>query len=266
MENKKYELLPAKNMLIDTKGTYRMMHRIRALKDICISVSVGDLGGYIESEKNLSHYGKCWVFDNAMVYDNAKISDDATIRAYSRMFGNTTAYGACGISGWAEVHGNASIWGNAVVNKNSVVSGHANIHGSAVITDDAQVYGLSSVGGLANVRGQSEVCGNVSLYGQVIVFGNARVDGFFSLNEKYGIGGHALITERNHVFGALNVGTEYGNLTVYKQEDGSLGCTRGCFIGTVDEFITKSKRVHDERVHTEYKLLIDVAKSRILGE
>ena len=34
-------------------------------------------------------------------------------------------------------------------------------------------------------------------------------------------------------------------------------------IGTPDEFLNKSAREHDARVHNEYKLLIEVARSRI---
>ncbi|BAS48359.1 intrrupted gp229, phage associated [Aggregatibacter actinomycetemcomitans NUM4039] len=42
--------------------------------------------------------------------------------------------------------------------------------------------------------------------------------------------------------------------------------TRGCFTGTVKEFLAKSAEVHDEKTKNEYKLLIEVAKSRIQGE
>lgn len=62
------------------------------------------------------------------------------------------------------------------------------------------------------------------------------------------------------------VGTEQGTLTVYKSKDGSLLATCGCFSGTVDEFLAKSAKVHDERIKREYRLLIEVAKSRLLGE
>ncbi|HDL5009609.1 TPA: hypothetical protein PXA24_002411 [Mannheimia haemolytica] len=59
--------------------------------------------------------------------------------------------------------------------------------------------------------------------------------------------------------------TENGTLTVYNGKDGLL-VTRGCFTGTVEEFLAKSAEVHDEKTKREYQLLIEVAKSRILGE
>jgi len=62
------------------------------------------------------------------------------------------------------------------------------------------------------------------------------------------------------------VGTEQGTLTVYKSKDGSLLANRGYFSGTVDEFLAKSAKVHNDRIKREYRLLIEVAKSRLLGE
>ncbi|AHG72987.1 phage associated protein [Mannheimia sp. USDA-ARS-USMARC-1261] len=66
------------------------------------------------------------------------------------------------------------------------------------------------------------------------------------------------------IFWASNVGTENGTLTVYNGKDGLI-VTRGCFTGTVDGFLAKSAEVHDEKTKREYQLLIEVAKSRILG-
>ena len=39
--------------------------------------------------------------------------------------------------------------------------------------------------------------------------------------------------------------------------------TRGCFTGTKEEFLAKSAKVHDEKTQREYRLLIEVAESRI---
>lgn len=65
---KKYELLKD-----DTKTVFgRTLYRIKALRDFD-DVTKGDLGGYIESENNLSHYGDAWVWGNAEVSDNAVI-------------------------------------------------------------------------------------------------------------------------------------------------------------------------------------------------
>lgn len=55
-----------------------MLHRIKAVRDFG-DVEVGDLGGWIEQEENLSHEGNCWISGNAKVYDNAKVSGNAKV-------------------------------------------------------------------------------------------------------------------------------------------------------------------------------------------
>lgn len=67
------------------------------------SVLVGDIGGWIESEKNLSQEGDAWVYGDAMVYGNAEVYGDA------RVYGNARVYGD------AEVYGNACVYGDAEV-------------------------------------------------------------------------------------------------------------------------------------------------------
>lgn len=76
--------------------TYNL-YRIRALKDFG-DVKAGDLGGYIESERNLSQEGNCWVSDEAKVYDNALV------------FGKTEVYDNAQIYGYAQVYGNAKVF------------------------------------------------------------------------------------------------------------------------------------------------------------
>lgn len=66
---KKYELTKE---TITTLGG-RKLHRIRALKNFA-DVKVGDLGGFVEKEKNLSQQGDCWVYDEAKVYGIAQVN------------------------------------------------------------------------------------------------------------------------------------------------------------------------------------------------
>lgn len=95
---------------------------------------------------------------------------------------------------------------------------------------------------------------NLAHTGNAWVSGDARVSGDA---EVYG---------NSDLVWFSKVGTEQGTLTVYKSKNGSLLATRGCFSGTVDEFLAKSAKVHNERIKREYQLLIEVAKSRLLGE
>lgn len=63
---KKYILT---NEILEHDG--HLLHRIQAVVNFGY-VNAGDLGGWIESEDNLSHHGDCWVADNAKVYEKGK--------------------------------------------------------------------------------------------------------------------------------------------------------------------------------------------------
>ena len=54
------------------------LHRIRAVAEFGL-VKVGDLGGWIEKEENLSHEGKAWVWGNAKVWGNAEVCGNAEV-------------------------------------------------------------------------------------------------------------------------------------------------------------------------------------------
>ena len=66
-----------KYKLTNTKVMNGMtLYQIQALKDFS-NIKRGDLGGWIQSKKNLSQEGECWVFSNAHVYNNAKVYGNA---------------------------------------------------------------------------------------------------------------------------------------------------------------------------------------------
>lgn len=62
-----------------TKVGNRTLYRIQALRDFG-NVKEGDIGGYIESEKNLSQDGNAWVYGNARVYGDACVYGNADIK------------------------------------------------------------------------------------------------------------------------------------------------------------------------------------------
>ena len=84
------------------------LYRIEALKDFG-DVKKGDIGGYVESEKNLSQEGNCWISGNAIVSENAIVSGNAIVSENARVFGNAN------IRGNAKISGNAYIFGNALI-------------------------------------------------------------------------------------------------------------------------------------------------------
>ena len=133
---KKYELT---DETIEVYGT--ALHRIKALKDFG-NVKKGELGGYVESEHNLSQEGNCWVCGNAEVYDNAEVCGNAEVYDNALVYGNAKVYSNAKVYGNALVYGNAKVCGNALVYSNALVCGNAEVCGNA---DYITIKGLGSV-------------------------------------------------------------------------------------------------------------------------
>ena len=69
------------------------LHRIRATVAFGI-VEVGDLGGWIEKEENLSHEGKAWVCGDAEVCGDAKVCGDAEVWGNAKVCGDAKVFSA----------------------------------------------------------------------------------------------------------------------------------------------------------------------------
>ena len=159
---KKYEILKEDFKEINGQRVYR----IRALKDIDPEKGIvaGMLGGYVASEENLSHSGKCWIADDAVVYEDAKIIGDALV------------------CGKASVYDQAVIGENAQIRDNAVACGHVLVRGEAKICDDAAVKDYASVMGASVIAGRAKVYDSATvLDGKVDmnarIFDEAKVQG-----------------------------------------------------------------------------------------
>ena len=129
---KKYELTSETKVINGVE-----LHRIKALESFG-NIKKGELGGWIESEKNLSQYGNAWVYDNAKVGGNAWVYGNAVVR------------------GTVVVSENATVCETATVRGNAKVGGNARISGNAWVCDNATVGGNAEVGGDAKVRGKED--------------------------------------------------------------------------------------------------------------
>ena len=108
------------------------LHRIEATESFA-NVKAGELGGWIESEKNLGQEGDAWVYDNAEVFGNARVYNNA------RVYDNAWVYGDARVYNNAEVYDNAEVYGNAEVYDNAWVCGNAEVYGDAWVYDNARV-------------------------------------------------------------------------------------------------------------------------------
>lgn len=67
------------------------LHRIKATVEFGF-VKVGELGGWIEKEENLSHEGKAWVCGDARVCGNAKVWGNAEVCGDAKVCGNAEVF------------------------------------------------------------------------------------------------------------------------------------------------------------------------------
>lgn len=175
----------------------RTVYRIRALRDFG-DVKAGDLGGYIESDFNLSHSGNCWV------YDEAAVCNDAVVRDYA------TVCGEAEIKQAAVISGNAHVFGKAQIADNAQVSGHAQVgwEWDGIQNERGCKNGNTTVvRGDAKVSGHAQVLGEVILEDHAVVKNHARIEGKWPTipDNKYlayyicGAWDHAVIDGNAHV-------------------------------------------------------------------
>jgi len=167
---KKYELTD--NVITLNNGT--VVKQIKALINIGDDVEAGDLGGYVESEDNLSHEGLAWVYDAAVVFDNAKVSGDARIYDNAQVFDDVCIFDEAWVSGnacvynSAEVFGDAHVYNEAQVCGRAKVCGKAHVYGKAKVFDDARVYDDAKVFGDAEVNDYTVVKNSESICGKLV--------------------------------------------------------------------------------------------------
>lgn len=137
------------------------LYRIQALKTFTKPggynpvVHVGELGGYVESEDNLSQEGSCWLFDKARVKDGGKVLDDAIVYDKCLVSKNSIIRGGSVVGGHCFVT-NQSVIIDSKLEGNVIVNGHSTIHSGAYLYGEIGVD-QSNIGGLVNLIGRISV-------------------------------------------------------------------------------------------------------------
>ena len=113
----------------------KILHRICAVRDIPEhNVKAGDLGGWIEAERNLSQKGAAWVADSALVMDSARVTGKARVMDSARVTGKALVMGSAWVTGSARVMGEA------------LVMDSARVTGKALVTDSADYIAIGAIG------------------------------------------------------------------------------------------------------------------------
>lgn len=204
------------------------LYRIQALKTFTKPggynpvVHVGELGGYVESEDNLSQEGSCWLFDKAKVKDGGKVIEDAIV------------YDKCLVSKNSIVRGSSVVGGHCFVTNQSVIidsrlEGNVIVNGHSTIHSGAYLYGEIGVD-------QSNIGGSVNLIGRISVK-KSRITAPLELSGDYEL--NFDVSDPHSVIG-YNVGMPGGrlftikNIVASKVED---KWSTGDFVGTGEELI-----------------------------
>lgn len=180
---KKFELV--ENLTLYHNGG--LLYRIRALKNFG-DVKKGDIGGWVESEKNLSQKGLCWIYDDAKVCAKARVSENARVMDLAVVDSNARVHGTAGVCDLSHVTDYATVRGNSIVRDKSCIMEFGLVDDHAFVFDRATVSGRAQVVGFARicddtrvtngsiVSGSAFIAGNGYIGGDVIVNGHERID------------------------------------------------------------------------------------------
>ena len=239
-----------------------MLHQIRALKDFG-NVKKGDLGGWIESEDNLSQEGNCWIHDNVKVCNHARVYDNAIIG------GNVL------ITNSAKIHDTAFIYNRnkdrrMVICDNAEIYGATRINGSGHIRDNATIYGFTTITSRDFSMSELASIGSDEFYNKILInvddltiSKNAKISGYVDIHEHIlKVGKNALIKNSNDVIVSGFIGSRQDRTTFYKGSDGSIYASVGCFNGRLDELVEAVNNTHKKNYiyRNEYLITIDYAK------
>ena len=161
MNNQKFEITDIAH------EKYPFLHRIRALRDIGEKVKAGDLGGFVESESNLSGEGDTsWIFDDAIAAGDAFVDQDA------HLFGKAIACDSAYVSQGAELSGEARAEDFAYI-RGAVLCGHARASAHSMILDSPETGKAPALSESCGVYGT--VMGDVHIMGNAVVLGDEKI-------------------------------------------------------------------------------------------
>ena len=161
MTNTKYEITDIAH------EKYPFLHRIRALRDIG-NVRIGDLGGFVESEDNLSFEAG----DTAWIFDDAIAAGCAVVDKASRLRERAVVCGEAYISQGSVLYDDAKAEDSAYI-RGAVLKGHARASGNAMILNSSDTHMSPELSGNCVVYGK--VVGEVRISGSVIVFDTEEI-------------------------------------------------------------------------------------------
>ena len=156
MSNNKYEITDISH------EKYPFLHRVRALRDVGAEVKAGDLGGFVESESNLS----ATPGDNAWIYEDAIAAGDAYVDQNANLRGKAIACNQAYISRSALLAGNSRPEDAAYICGGVLLDG-ARCTGSSMVLPSPDTHNVPVLSGECAVYGK--VVGDVGVQGKAVI-------------------------------------------------------------------------------------------------
>ncbi len=155
--NQKYEITDIAH------EQYPWLHRVRAKMDISDYIEEGDLGGFVESESNLSieQDDPAWLFDNSISCGEACVCEGAILRD------NAVATDKAYVTHFADLSGDSRAEDNAFV-RGAMLSQKARVSGSGMMIVSPDTGYCPEATGRAAIYGK--VIGSFFLAGESVVF------------------------------------------------------------------------------------------------
>lgn len=203
-----------------------ILYRIQALKDFGY-VKAGNIGGWIESEDNLSHEGDCWVNDNAMVYGKSEV------RGNAKVYGNSKIYDNACVCGNTYVYENSQIYGNSFVYGNAKVCGNAKVYENTEICGEVWIYDNANVCGESRVRENANICKNAEVSGNAEISGNATISK------------NAIIKNKKDLICISPIGKTNKPITFYRTNEG-IYVDYDYFNGSIEKFEKKANEYYKD--------------------
>lgn len=264
---RKYELTKETKTYFD-----QTVYRIKSLRTFIDKggniVNAGDLGGFVRSELNLSHEGRCWVRDDAVVTDYAVVDKNALLMKNCFVYGTANISDNSAITDSSIIGGEVKISGDNIIRGDCRIDGSAQIkdsylNGSIFISDFAEISNSTIIDGIIVIENNANI-ENSSIRGLAHIRGDAKVYDVNLEPSNINLSYNADIKNSNDFLVIGPIGSRFDYTTFYITKDNSIWVCCGCFTGSIEDFAKRVRFTHRNNYHAkEYFSAIELAKKKL---
>ena len=142
-------------------------------------VQPGDMGGFVDNERCLSHEGSCWIADNARAYGRTRVRDDALAKDNAVLGDPLSTLRGANLSGKSMVSQFATVADSSIEDE-ARVDGHSQVLAGSLVNKRSHVTAFASMS-FSTASDDSHVGGrakllNTSVWDRAFVMGEADLN------------------------------------------------------------------------------------------